>query len=330
MGLPFDNISTTTLQLIRRRMADNIFKANPTTAFMLMRGRVRSESGGKYIQEPLMYATNSTVQAYRGYDRLNVAPTEELTSAQFSWRQVAATIGISGLEDIENDGPGTKVFDLLKAKIKVAELSMRQFLDEKTHATSASKDLSKDFLGLDELLEAAAQGSQSTIGGIDRQTYSWWANKFNDKTTAIGATDTTTLTNHLTNTHHLCGLGVSSPDLIITSQTLFERYENDNRTLLRLSDTRLQDVGFENLKFKGSTMMWNENIRSAPGGAGHHLAYFLATDTLGFVIHPRRNFAMSSFVSPYDQDAQIAQILLAGNMTINNSRHNGVLQVEFS
>lgn len=330
MALPFDTISTTTLQLIRRRMADNIFKANPTLAFLLMRGRVRSESGGRFIQEPLMYATNGTVQAYRGYDRLNVAPTEELTSAQYSWRQLAVSIGISGLEELENSGEGTKIFDLLRQKVKVAELSMRQHMDEKVHATSSSKDLSLDFLGLDELVEAAVGGSQSTIGGIDRQTHTWWQNKFTDVAAQIAASDSTSLTNHMTNMYHTAGLQVSRPDLIITDQDVFERYENDNRTLLRLSDTRLMDVGFDNLKFKGAVMMWNENIRSAPGGANHHLIYFLATEFLGFVLHPRRNFAMSSFVSPYDQDARVAQILVAGNMTLNNSRHQGVLQVDIA
>ena len=52
MSLPTDNISTTTLQLIRRRLADNVFKANPTLAWLLAKGRVKVESGGKRIDEP--------------------------------------------------------------------------------------------------------------------------------------------------------------------------------------------------------------------------------------------------------------------------------------
>ena len=40
MALTEDTLSTTTLQLIRKRMADNIFKANPLAAWLLMSGRV--------------------------------------------------------------------------------------------------------------------------------------------------------------------------------------------------------------------------------------------------------------------------------------------------
>ncbi len=93
MVLPFDTITATTLQLIRRRLADNIFKASNFAAWMLARGRVQMVSGGKFLQEPLMYATNGTVKAYAGYERLNVAPTDELTAAQYSYRQAAVRRG---------------------------------------------------------------------------------------------------------------------------------------------------------------------------------------------------------------------------------------------
>ena len=152
MAVPTTSLQTTTLRLIRRRMADNIFKANPTLAFFLMKNRVKTAPGGRFIAEPLMYATNSTVQAYRGYDRLNVAPSEELTEAQFNWRQAAVSVSISGEEELINDGPEA-VFNLIRAKIKVAELSQKQFLDEKIHADVSGKDTSKDILGIDEIID---------------------------------------------------------------------------------------------------------------------------------------------------------------------------------
>src|SRR3972149_135401 len=130
MAVSETTLATTTLQLIRKRMADNIFKANPLAAWLLMKGRVKTASGGKRIDEPLMYATNTTVQAYKGYDRLNVFPTEELTNAQFSWRQAAASISLSGLEDLQNSGESA-VFDILKVKTKIAEMSLKQWLAEK-------------------------------------------------------------------------------------------------------------------------------------------------------------------------------------------------------
>lgn len=327
MALPFDTITATTLQLIRRRLADNIFKANNFAAWMLMRGRVQLASGGKFIQEPLMYATNNTVKPYRGYEKLNVAPTDELTAAQFAWRQLAVSIGISGLEELENDGPQA-VFNVLRAKIENAEMSLKQHFGEKLLAATATKDITRDFLGLDELIEDETPANQSTLGGIDRQTEQWWANKYIEKDVSMGSSSTTILYEHMTNAYHQ--IKVNHPvavDLILTEQDIYERYENDARDKLRLTDNRLADMGFENIKFKGATMMWSEDIKVPSVGADRSLIYFISTEFLRIMLHRRRNFVMSNFVSPYDQDARVAQILVAGQTTINNSRFQGVLRV---
>lgn len=337
MALTENNISTTTLQLIRRRLADNIFKANPLAAWLLMRGRVKTESGGKRIDEPLMYATNTTVQAYKGYDRLNVFPTEELTNAQFAWRQAAATISLSGLEDLQNSGESA-IFNLLKTKIKVAEMSLKQWLAEKLAANTSTKDTARDFLGLDELIEDVVGGSQGTVGGIDKVVETWWRNYYKAFAGALGAT-TDLLTKYLNETYLAVTKGLTFPDLILTDAIIFQRYEDDNRTLLRLQDRRLLDVGFDNLKFKGATMMWDENIQSGTqitGGVGTphtsaagntHLVYFINSEYFGVTLHARRNFVMTPFVTPYDQDAQVAQILLAGNSTVCNGRFQGVVKI---
>lgn len=338
MAVSETTLATTTLQLIRKRLADNIFKANPLAAWLLMNGRVKTENGGKRIDEPLMYATNGTVQAYRGYDRLNVFPTEELTNAQFAWRQAAASISLSGLEDLENSGE-QQVFNMLKTKIKIAEMSLRQWLAEKLLANTTSKDTIRDFLGLDELVEDVAGASQGTVGGIDKSVETWWRNYYADKSGTALSTSTTLFTKWLGETYNQVTKGLTQPDLILTDQFMFQRYEDDNRGSLRLTDTRLMEVGFTNLKFKGATMMWDENIQSGTnitGGAGtpgtsasgvDHLIYFLNSEFLGVTLHARRNFVMTPFVTPYDQDAQVAQILLAGNSTVNNARFQGVIKV---
>lgn len=322
MALNYDNLATTTLQLIRRRMADAIFKANPTSAYFLMRGRVRLESGGKWIEEPIKYAKNGTVQAYRGYEKLNVGPTEELTMAKYNWRQAAVAISISGLEKLQNAGQSA-VFNLLSTKIEVAQMSLQEWLDEKIHAATTAKDLARDFLGLSEIIESNA--TFGTLGGIDSNTYTWWRNQ--QKGTTGSQTDlttsTTALTDALLNLYNNCSKGLATPDLIISTQELYERYEKDNRGLQRFTDTNLMDVGFVNQKYKRATWMWNENCRKTSSTAGQHL-YMINTDFMGMVLHSKRNFAMSSFVSPYDQDASVSQILLAGNMTCSNRRFQGV------
>jgi hypothetical protein len=336
MAVPYDTLATTTLQLVRKRIADNVFRANPLAAWLLMGGRVKTESGGKRIDEPLMYATNGTVQSYKGYDRLNVFPTEELTHASFAWRQAAATISLSGLEDLQNDGEA-KVFDMLKTKMKVAEMSLQQYMAEKMLANTSTKDTSRDILGLDEIIEDVAGASQGILGGIDKATETWWRNYYNAGSAL--STSTTALNDQMTAAYYAVTKQLTKPDLILTDNIIFQRYETDNRTLLRLSDTRLLDIGFENFKFKNAVMMWDDNIQSGTnmtggsgtpgtGGSGNtHLMYFINSQYMGFTLHKRRNFVMTPFVTPYDQDAKVAQILVAGNMTSNNNRFLGAIKI---
>ncbi len=339
-----DNITTTTLQLIRRRIADNIFKANPTAAFMLAKNRVTTQDGGKFIAEPLIYAVNNTTMSYSGYDRLNVAPTQELTEADYNWRQAAVSISISGEEELKNNG-ATAVFDLLQQKTRIAEMSLSQWLDEKMHEDVATKT-AKDPLGLDEIIDDN-QSTWSTLGSIAAATYSFWRNQIghngigtgtfasgsgeDDDPHEIATTSTTLLNEILTRMMNNCGKGITAPDLIMCAQAVFERYENDNRNLARkpLTDLGMLNVGFDNLMFKGATMMWNENVKTE-SDADFHVIYFINSAHIGFTLHSRRNFTISNFVSPWDQDARVAQILLAGNMTCNNRRHLGVTWVDFA
>lgn len=341
MAVPTTSLQTTTLRLIRRRMADNIFKANPTAAFFLMKNRVKTAPGGRFIAEPLMYATNSTVQAYRGYDRLNVAPTEELTEAQYNWRQAAVSISISGEEELINDGPEA-VFSLIRAKIKVAELSEKQFLDEKMHASVASKNTLVDILGLDEFCDDTT--SWSTVGAIDSNVETWWRNQLGpagdgsavlpSSGTGVGiitdpvhitaATQFDVFIELMNRMYHNCSKNITTPDLILTSQGGFEYYERAAHDKRRITSNEMANLGFDNVMFKGATMMYNENIKTGGTGADTHVMYFLNTEFLSFTLHRKRNFVISEFVSPWDQDARVAQILFAGNMTCNNRRFQGV------
>lgn len=313
MVLAIDNIATTTLQAIRPMIADNIFKANGTVFFLLANGRVELASGGKRLDEPLLYAVNSTVKSYSGYDKLDITPTEEFTTAQFNWKQFAGSVSIAGLEELENDGPEA-VFNLLRQKILVLEDSMRQHLDEMVHNPTTSKN-AKDFLGLDNLIEDVAAASQSVVGGIDKSLHAFWANKFKD----ISATGLTNLTSAMRNFRNTCSKGISHPDLLVSPYLEYEAYQDQNSGKLRISDTRLMDVGFENIKFEGMTWIPNENSIA-------NRIYFINTKYIRIKLHRRRNFVMTPFRQPIDQDAQLSQVLVAGNMTINNGRFQGVLK----
>lgn len=316
MVLSIDAVTALTLQVIRKRLADNVFLANPTAAYFLSQGRVELQDGGLQIQEPLMYTRNSTVMPYSGWDVINNTAQDEVTAAFFNWRQASVAISINGLEgEVQNSG-GPAILSLLKAKVKVAEMSLTQFFDEKIHAPVGSK-VAKDILGFDELIEDG--GTFSTVGGIDSNVNLFWRNK---RKLSGGLA---LLTQDMRNLYNTCSEGGTHPDWIVTTQQAYEEYENQNAGKQRISNQKLLDVGFENLMFKGATMVFNRNCIGPDTGAASSNLYMANSDFIRFVVASRRNFKMTQWKDPINQDGRVAQILVALNMTCNNRRFQGVL-----
>ena len=121
----FDAILSTTLANYRDQLTDNVFSARPLTYHLMDKGRIRLLNGGTKIVEPLIYGENSTVKPYSGYDLIDLTPQQGISAAEFEWKQYAASIAISGIEEAKNNGE-QEVINLLEAKIMQAEESMRE------------------------------------------------------------------------------------------------------------------------------------------------------------------------------------------------------------
>lgn len=318
MAPSITSVQAITLEMIQPRLADNVFLANPTAAFLLQQGRVEVVDGSRYIQKPLMYTTNTTAKTYSGYDTLDTTAQEELTAVQYNWRQMAVSASISGLEEMQNSGSFAKL-SLWSSKLKVAEQSLQQLLDYQLHVSYLSKG-AKDWLGLDEFVDDTATPI-GTVGGISRNTESWWRNK------VITTGTLTTQTQDMRRLYNLCSEGNRHPDYITCPYPLYENYENQNAGKQRISNVAMLDAGFENLMFKGATMVPNRNCIGGDSTTGPWNLYMLTSEFLTLTIHRDRNFAMRQPQQPINQDATVSFILLGGNATLNNSRFQGVLVV---
>ena len=159
----FDQLLSTTLANYRSQLTDNVFTARPLTYKLMDNGRIRMLNGGTKIVEPLIYGKNSTVASYSGYDSLSLAPQEGISAAEYEWKQYAASIAISGIEEAKNNGE-QEVINLLEAKIMQAEESMREGFNQMFFADGTGNS-GKAWNGLGNLVEASG-----TVGGINRAT----------------------------------------------------------------------------------------------------------------------------------------------------------------
>jgi hypothetical protein len=309
----FDAIASTTLKNYRKSLEDNIFNAMPLLAWLMSGNRKRVLNGGETIVEPLMYGKNTTVKSYSGYETLDTAAQEGISAAEYNWKQVAGSVTISRKEERQNSGE-SQLINLLTAKIKQLEMSIRDALSTMLFGDGTGNG-SKDYLGLQAIV--ADTPTTGTVGGIDRSTETWWRNRYG--TSAQSATAFDTLLGNMRTRYNDASKGSDHPDFAIADQTVFEGYESLLVSNERFVDTKTGDAGFENLKFKGLVLMFDDVM----SGGGR--LYMLNSKYLSWVVDKETDFKMTDFVRPENQDAKTAQILLMGNLTASNCENQGVI-----
>jgi hypothetical protein len=300
----FDNLLTTTLANYRKTLTDNVFTARPLTYALMEKGRIRMLNGGTKIVEPLIYGQNSTVGSYSGYDSIALTPQEGISAAEFEWKQYAASISISGIEEAKNNGE-QEIINLLEAKIMQAEESMRESFNTMFFADGTGNS-GKDWNGLGNLVE-----SGNTVGGIDSNTYTWWKSYEDNDAVALSLADMATAYNSVS-------VGNDHPDVLLTTQTLFEKYEALLQPQLRYTDTKTADAGFQNLLFKAAPVMYDVHCTAGT-------FYFLNSKYITLVGHSDKWFSQTAFISPEDTDARYALIMCYGNLTVRNRAKQGKL-----
>jgi hypothetical protein len=300
----FDTLLSTTLNKYQKRLTDNIFNARPLTAWLTDRGRMRMDDGGVKIIEPLLYTGNSTVNTYAGYDTIALTPQTGVTSAEFPWKQLAGSVAISGIEEAQNSGE-SRVLNLLETKIMQLEESLQDKLTTMFFADGTGNS-GKDWLGL-----AAVVDSSGTVGNIDAAVDTWWRST----ETAVGGALTIAGMTTLFNT---VSKGSDTPDGVFTTQALYEKYESLLQPSLRYTDTKMADVGFQNLMFKTAPVTFD--VACTAG-----IVYMLNSKYLTVVGHSDRWFQQTEFIRPENMDARYALITAYGNLTVRNRARHGKL-----
>lgn len=300
----FDTILATTLKNYVPKLVDNVFTARVLVFFLKQAGNIRQIGGGAKIVQPLIYAQNDTAGSYSGYDAIDTTPQEGISAAEYAWKQYAASIAINGLEEAQNSSE-EQVIDLLEGKIMQAEESITETMNTMFHADGTGNG-SKDWNGLRNLVTASG-----TVGGIDASAETWWRSYVEATAEALSIGDMATAYNTV-------AVGNDMPSLVLTTQTLYEKYEALLQPQLRFTDPGTADAGFQNLLFKGAKVCYDSGT---PTG----YVYFLNPKYLKLVGHTDVWFKPTPFVRPTNQDARYAQILCYGNLTISNRARQGVL-----
>lgn len=310
MAVPnISDIVTTTIESRSGVIADNVTKNNAVFARLKQKGKVKKITGGSIIYQELSYAENGNFGWYSGYDLLPVAAQDVLSAAQFSLKQCAVPVVVSGLEKLQNAGK-EQMLDLVESRMEVAEATMVNKLSEGLYSDGTGYG-GKQLTGLQAAIILLP--TTGVYGGIDRATWTFWRNQVS----AAGGLTAANIQTRMNGLWASMVRGKDRPDLIVFDNNVWSTYMASLQPLQRFTDPKMAELGFASVKFMDADVVLDGGVGGfTPANTG----YFLNTDYLFLRPHADRNMVPLSPGARVatNQDAEVSIIGWAGQLTCAN------------
>jgi hypothetical protein len=313
-------VVSTTLRSRTGELVDNTTQNNALLKRLKARGKVKPWRGGRTILQEIHYSGNTTYKRYRGYENLNITPSEVIGSYEYDPKFVAISVSISGEELLMNYGEA-QVIDLLEGRIENAMAEAANGLSADVYSDGTA-DGGKQVGGLQLLV--SSNPSTGTVGGANRATWTFARNQRYQALTDGGAVKSATnIVTYMDRLWLQCTRGADMPDLVVMDNNDFAFFEGSVHPLQRITSPTNAEIGWQGYKYKGADVI-------ADGGIGGDMpantTYFLNCKYLFLRPHEDRNMdVIGGDRIPVTQDAMVRIIGWAGNMTGSNFQLQGIL-----
>ena len=319
----YTDILATTIESRTRKLADNVTNNNAVLKRLSQKGKIKPFSGGWQILQELSFAENSNAGWYSGYDLLPVGVSDVISSAQYSIKQAACPVVISGLEQLQNAGK-EQMIDLMEGRLEVAEATMMNLITQGIYSDGTAAG-GKQIDGLNAAVPL--DPTAAPYGGIDGAVWTFWQNAVSDNTAA--AVTASTIQGLWNGLYAQLVRGVDRPDLIMCDNTVWTTYIASLQAQQRFTNTNSADSGFMSVKFFDADVVldggiYNGDVTGATG-APAGTAFFLNCNYIHYRPHSARNMVPLSPNRRYatNQDAEVQIIAWAGNLTTSGRMFQG-------
>lgn len=302
MALSYDQVTAITQKKFIPKMYDNIFDSNPLLQRAKKKGWYDKLDGGERIVVPLIYASTSASGWYSGAQTLDVSDNQNISAAEYLWKQLYANITIRRDEELKNSGD-SQILSLVKNKVKIAEKTLADTLGSGLYSDGTD---AQAIVGLRDIVAA-----DQTVGGISQSANSWWQAKVDSTTTVLSLPAMQTI-------HTQCTVDNDKPSVIITTRSVYDLYFNLLQPQQRFSDSDTAKGGFQNLMFNGLPVIADSHCPAS------HL-FFLNEEYLHLWVHKDEDMRMEEFQKPINQNVKVAKIYFMGAMGSSNNRLHGKL-----
>lgn len=325
------------------KVTDTILNSNILTLRMLGNSKVWS---GENLKFPIKTSTNTSSGSFSGFDVFSTSKANTRNVLQFDPRSSYQSVVIDGMS-LSVNATQAQVVDLLKTEMQGASQDFADTIGTQFYSDGTGNS-NKDFLGLAAAVDDGT--SVATYGGLSRSTVT----SIQATKTASGGTLTLA---KLATLEDAIKSGTDKPSLIVSDESVWTLYEqlnqptiNNNqngfaqttRTGIRQSRSALTgEMGFDTLFYRGTPWVADEKATAQTVfmlnerylhwyGLKHkmHSQVSLGSSTIDGVysdVPSVKGMHWTGLKEPVNQDAEIGQFLLFGNMVSNNPRRLGQL-----
>ena len=280
-------------------------------------GSIETKGGGKRIEEIVSLKENTNV-GFVGYsETVTTDAVDVMDSAYFNWKYCYGNAVLFDAQIKMNADSKYRKAKLVESVVQNAEDTMINEISAGLFNDTGSGD-ADSIDGLPTLI--TDDGTTTTVGGLSTVTYPNWANKFQAVVTSPTYAQ---LTEGMRTLYRNLTRGVSQPDLIVTTPTLYGVYEGGLSDLKRFTSDKMADSGFSSLKFNGATVIFDENCPA-------NRMYFLNTRSMAFNFHAEAMFTVGEMEKQFGQQKYSWPITSMCNFSVKNRRDLGVIVVAAS
>jgi hypothetical protein len=300
MALSYGELSSITQTYFVPRLIDNIFASNALLQRMRKKNYEKMDGGTKIII-PLLYATTTAAGRYSGAQALDTTPNDQITAAEFDWKQYYANITVTRIDELKNSGK-SQIVNFVKAKVQAAERTLANLLGTDLFGDGTTAN---SFYGL----AAICAGTGSTYGGISKTTYSWWRGQADSTTTALTVGNIRGMIGD-------CSIDSDGPTVAVTTQNVFDNVYSLLQPQQRFQDSDTAKAGFKNILWEGIPMIIDSHVAAGD-------LYFLNENYISMIVHKDEDFRFEPFIKPTNQNISTAKIYWTGALTCSNCRLQG-------
>jgi hypothetical protein len=238
----FDRVSN------EKNKAANQWSENALMKFLESKGALKRVTGGPQLEFTLDTVVNPDA-AFLATDvsATSTNKTSILDAVKYDWALFVAPVNWSIADEAKNSGE--KKVELVTSLVDNAMESHDDQFEAGLFAASATNG----FLSLPVLFTEDGTG---TIGGVVSGTDTYWLSEYEDYGTDLH------LGLNIAYAECSKGSGGSSPDLLVTGQTVFATYADSLQANFLYQSTKKVDAGIQALAFSGADMIFSQKYTS--------------------------------------------------------------------